>query len=312
MKILILLIEICLSFILGIVIYKNISHVKYKKYLDVLLNVNLIKIIILFLFIYMCLTYIIPYIYDSLLSYITVEAASNTFNPSLPSENSPSSPSTSSSSNSGGDAIIMTAALASGAKIAQKAPNFATKAAVVAGSVALGASAIVVKNVSGNLSSDIGKSSLVLLAITNISCYAKKESSHLQGLQSKEYSTLMEYLYKIFDLSGNSVLDLLKIIDYLNNLQYLFLYIIIYVSIILSINTSIVELVLNKILPKKFVQYFMKSVNLVKKSGRIYILILFLLLSYNIYLSNHCFSILYGNFDTICELHLASCKARLE
>jgi hypothetical protein len=61
-------------------------------------------------------------------------------------------------------------------------------------------------------------------------------------------------------------------------------------------------LTLNKIWPKKLVLFFMRSVYLVKKSGRIYLIILFLLLNYNIYLSNYCFNILYDNFDAICEL----------
>jgi hypothetical protein len=134
----------------------------------------------------------------------------------------------------------MTAALATGAKLAQKAPNLATKTAIVAGSVALGASSIIVKNVSGNLSSDLGKSSLVLFAITNLSSKGK-------DLSNKDYSNLIEHFAKILDLSGDSVQDLLKMIDYLNNLQYLFLYVIIYISILLNIESSNIELTLNKI-----------------------------------------------------------------
>ena len=115
----------------------------------------------------------------------------------------------------------------------------------------------------------------------------------------------MDLLYKFFDLSGNSVLDLLKMIDYINNLQYLFLYFILYLYILLSIDSSKIEFYLNKILPKILVLYFMKSVNLIKKSGKIYIIILFFLLSSSIYLSNHYFSFLYENFDAICELYLS-------
>jgi hypothetical protein len=150
MSFLVLLIKVCLSFVLGVVLYK-ISHSlaqEYKNYLNVLLNLDLFKLIIMILFLYMCLTYFIPFISNGFISSITVEAASNTSTPINSSSNS---------SNSGGDAIIMTAALATGAKLAQKAPNLATKAAVVVGSVALGASGIVVNNISGDLSSEIGK-----------------------------------------------------------------------------------------------------------------------------------------------------------
>lgn len=252
-----------------------------------------IKMIILLrtIKIYVCFTYIIPYIYDSFNSSVTIEAASN-------------SPTTgnSSKSNGGGDAIIMTAALASGAKLAQKAPNLATKAAFIAGSIGVGATAIIVKNVSGYVSSDVEKSSLLSLAslaITNISL----KDSTVASPEEAQATPLIELLYKIFDLSGNSVQDLLKMIDYINNLQYLFLYFIIYLYILLSIDSSKMEFYLNKIYPKIFVQYFMISVNLVKKSGRIYIILFFLLLSSSIYLSNHYFSFLYENFDAICEFY---------
>ena len=73
-----------------------------------------------------------------------------------------------------------------------------------------------------------------------------------------------------------------------NNLQYFFIYAILYTYILINIDTSKLELFLNKILPKKFLTYYIKSVNLLKKSGKIYIIILFLLLSYSIYLSNYC------------------------
>ena len=152
----IFLIKICFSFVLGVISYKNKI---LKKYLGLIFNLGLLKLIIILLILYISVTYIIPYLYDLFISSITIEAASNT--PSTSENNS-------SKSNSGGDAIIMTAALASGAKLAQKAPNLATKAAIVAGSVGVGATAIIVKNISGNISSDIGKSSLILLTISNI------------------------------------------------------------------------------------------------------------------------------------------------
>jgi hypothetical protein len=290
-----LLSKVCLSFSFGVGIYKYISCFatpQQIKSLDVLLKTkNLILIILL---LYVCIVYIIPYIYDLFISYITIEAASNTPNPT-PSD--PTDNNIKSSVNSGGDAIIMTTALAAGSKLAQKAPTIAAKAAIITGAVGLGALGIVTKNVTGNLSSDIGKSSIILFAFTNVS---------LKNTYDKEYTIILEYVYKMLDLSGNSVQDLLKIIDYLNNLQYVFLYFIIYFSIILSIDSSRIESFLNKILFEKIVIFFMRSVKLIKKSGKIYLIIFYILLSYNIYLSNHCYSYLYDNFDAICELHLSN------
>jgi len=309
-----LIIKVSLSFILGVVLYKNRLYIFNNYYLTVfqrLLNISRLEFFIAILLIYVCFTYIIPFICDSFLSYITIEAASYTPTdiPSSTPTDAPSSTTASTqtnvpsqvknSSNNAGDAAIMSVAIAAGAKLAQKAPNAASKAVILVGSVGLGAGAIIAKNVSGNISSDIGKNSFILLALTNISIINSTNNDNSSA------SPIIEYLYKVFDLSGNSVLDLLKITDYLNNLQFLFLYALIYIYFLLSIDTSKIEFYLNKILPIKILNYFIKSVNLVKKSGRIYILILFFLLSYNIYLSNHCFNILYENFDDICKLYLS-------
>jgi len=60
----------------------------------------------------------------------------------------------------------------------------------------------------------------------------------------------------MLDFTGDSVLllrTMLKLIDYLKNLQYLFLYAIVYVSILLNIESSSIEFILNKILPPKFI-----------------------------------------------------------
>ena len=51
----------------------------------------------------------------------------------------------------------MTTAVAGGFKLAKKAPSTAGKRAAVAGGIAAGASAIVVKNLANNVSSDLGK-----------------------------------------------------------------------------------------------------------------------------------------------------------
>lgn len=94
-------------------------------------------------------------------------------------------------------------------------------------------------------------------------------------------------------------------IDILNNLQYLFLYAIAYTSFFLSFKPSNIEFFLIKIFPLNLVNLYMKSINMISKYGRVYIIILILMLGYNIYLSNYCFNVLYNNFDTICDLHVS-------
>jgi hypothetical protein len=189
----------------------------------------------------------------------------------------------------------MTTALGIGYKMAQHAPNTAGKMAVVGGAVILAGGAIAVKNVVGNLTNDLGKSAF-LFCLTTFSLIDHSDKSN---------SNLTSNIYKLFDLSGDSIEDLLKITDYLNNLQYFFLYILLYISILLSVNPSYIEQKLTKIMPKKILYFFMKSVHIVQKSGRIYLIVLLFLLSYNVYLSNFCFNMLYDNFDAICDLHVS-------
>lgn len=130
--------------------------------------------------------------------------------------------------------------------------------------------------------------------------------------ESTYMDVLTEYSNVLLNLSGDSVLDLLKVIDILNNLQYLFLYVIAYISILLSFKPSNIESFCRspirdarKIFPQSFVNFYMKSIYTFNKYGRVYIIILILMLGYNIYLSNYCFNLLYNNFDAICELHLS-------
>ena len=51
----------------------------------------------------------------------------------------------------------MTAAVAGGYNLAQKVPHVSLKLATVAGSVLIGAGAIIEKNVAGNYSEELGK-----------------------------------------------------------------------------------------------------------------------------------------------------------
>jgi hypothetical protein len=98
----------------------------------------------------------------------------------------------------------MTAALAGGIKWAQKSPSVAGKMAILASGVALGAGAIVSKNVAGNLSENLGK----------------------DAIKSKLSSDSI--LSDLFNLTGNSVLDLLTLIQFFQSCQMYLLILIIY------------------------------------------------------------------------------------
>ena len=95
---------------------------------------------------------------------------------------------TPSNSNNAGDAAIMAVALGGASKIAANTATPQGKTAVLAGGVALGATAIVAKNIASNLRSEIGKT--------------KKLIS----------DDLTQYLNDMFELTGNNAIDLLNII----------------------------------------------------------------------------------------------------
>jgi hypothetical protein len=184
------------------------------------------------------------------------------------------------------DGAIMTAALAGGMKMANKMPNIAGKVAAVAGSVAMGAGAIVAKNVAGNVSENTGK---------NI-------------IKSNLSPELISKLSEFFNLTGNSVLDLLTLIQFFQSCQMTFIILIIYYLILYFIKESIIENILIKILPTKIVSIFMKSLSLFKKSGLILITCFFILLIASTYLSIHYLDFFVTNFDKICDMYINTKK----
>jgi hypothetical protein len=184
------------------------------------------------------------------------------------------------------DGAIMTAALAGGMKMVNKMPNIAGKVAAVTISVATGAGAIVAKNVASNVSENAGK---------NI-------------IKSNLSPELISKLSDFFNLTGNSVLDLLTLIQFFQSCQMTFIILIIYYLILYFIKESIIENILIKILPFKIVSIFMKSLSLFKKSGLILITCFFILLIASTYLSIHYLDFFVTNFDKICEMYINTKK----
>jgi hypothetical protein len=116
------------------------------------------------------------------------------------------------------DGVIAVAGLTAGLKLAQAQPTIAGKIAVVAAGIAVGCGAratIITKNISGNISADIGKNFLI------------------------NYDTIADILG--IELSGNNLLDLLSVIQYYHSLSLFLLFLIVYYLILLNINTTNIE-----------------------------------------------------------------------
>jgi hypothetical protein len=103
------------------------------------------------------------------------------------------------------DAAIMTTAISVSKAFMKHAPNLQTKTMVVCSSIMMGATVIVAKNAASNFSFDLG---------------SKKNKFTYLG------STLTKY----FDLTGNSVTDLLILIKYIaiSSINYIMFYFILY------------------------------------------------------------------------------------
>jgi hypothetical protein len=182
-------------------------------------------------------------------------------------------------SNKAADAAIMTSAIAASKFIIQKAPNLQTKVLAAGSSIMLGASAIVAKNIASNMSSDI-------------------------GLRKNKLTNLGSSLAELFDLTGNSVTDLLVLIKYMQSVQITILCFTLYYFILFNISEDKIEFYLMKILPTKIVVFIIKNLKLVKKTGFI-LLIIFLLLSIIAgFLVLHYLDFFLINFDAICDYYI--------
>ena len=169
----------------------------------------------------------------------------------------------------------MGAALAGGAKIAQKAPGVVGKIATVGGVLAAGGAAIVTKNVAGNVSKDIGSNSLISTKV----------------------------LSDLFGLSGDSVKDLLLMLSFFQNIQLFFLYIITYNYLITLIDIQRVEVFLLKYFNKNIVYYILLFIKLSQKASKLMIICSFILLIFSNLNSYYYLNFFIDNFDAIVEYY---------
>ena len=186
---------------------------------------------------------------------------------------------TPSNSNNAGDAAIMAVALGGASIIAANTATPQGKTAVLAGGVALGATAIVAKNIASNLSSEIGKT--------------KKFIS----------DDLTHYLNDMFELTGNNAIDLLNIIYLFQKLQFCFVIFTLYNFVLGNINEVKLESFLVKILPFKLVKLYIRSLIYFKKSSNIIVLSLLILLVISNYLSYYYLGFFIENLDSIINLY---------
>jgi len=141
------------------------------------------------------------------------------------------------------DGGIMATAIAAGAKLAAKAPTPASKIAATLGGVGLGALAIGTKNIMSNVTSAAlgGGKNNTFINLDFFNLFPAQMTG--SGLPNGEGGL------NLFNLTGNSALDLIHMLVLFQLLQLLFLSIIIYNSIIMLINEDYIEKILLRFVP---------------------------------------------------------------
>lgn len=162
------------------------------------------------------------------------------------------------------DGVIMATALAGGMKAAQTQPTVAgpKDAAVAAITLAAGATAISIKNIAGNLSSEIGKS---------------KSKFMFNSENSNENIANMLNI----SLTGNDLYDLLQFIHLINLLTLISVAFAFYYFFISRIDVEWIVKRLNKIITNTLVlNYLTRFINYTKKSSSL-LMFLFLILVFS-------------------------------
>lgn len=154
----------------------------------------------------------------------------------------------------GSKGAIMATALAAGSKVAQSTPSIAGKLAVVG----IGAAAIAAKNIAGNVSENIGKS--------------------INELVPSSSNNVNSFAVDLFNLSGDSIKDLLILIQAFGKFEIGFLYLILYYLILLTLNIELIEKYLLRVFPQYIVNKLIIPIKLFKKNG-IYIILTLVILS---------------------------------
>ena len=136
-----------------------------------------------------------------------------------------------------------------------------------------GGLAIAAKNLSGNLTENIGKSHFI------------------------SNSQIMAILKDTLHLTGNDALDLLNIIQSFQKLQILFVILICYYIIFTHINLVKLEGFLVRFLPAIVVRWYVRSMSVYQKTSLIFLICFIMLLSICQYYSIHYLGIFIYNFD---------------
>lgn len=174
----------------------------------------------------------------------------------------------------------MAGTTAAGFKLAQKVPRAGGKVFCVCGGIIAGGLAIAAKNISSNLTENIGKTKFI------------------------SNNELMDLLKDTLQLTGNDTLDLLNIIQSFQKLEFLFIILICYNILFSRINLGKLESLLSRFLPAIIVRWYVRSMSLYQKSSLIFLICFIILLLICNYYSIHYLGFFIENFEGIINLYI--------
>lgn len=174
------------------------------------------------------------------------------------------------------DTMLAATVVTGAMKLAQQQPSIAAKSAIVLATPLAIAGVIAAKNLSSNLTADLGKKYL-------------------------SFDNLIEGYFK---LTGDAAFDLLLVSQHMLKLALVLSIIIVYNYLILQINIDNFKFYLLKVFPIKFVDFYINSLVKLTKGGKIIIILLFIIIILCILISLYCIGFYIDNYDSIIDLYI--------
>jgi hypothetical protein len=109
---------------------------------------------------------------------------------------------------------------------------------------------------------------------------------------------------QIFNMTDDHLLNLLKLINFMHQVQWVFVTVLGYYVFLLYIPTVKLETVFERFMPKILSDILIKSVKAFKKSGVIIIILLYILLLLSMYLGDLNLDTIMQNYEWLCQYHI--------
>ena len=177
------------------------------------------------------------------------------------------------------NSAIISAGIAGGFQLAQKVPSVAGKIACVTGGLMVGAGGAILNTCSDDIANSLKPNNIIAS------------------------NDIYNILVNVFNLTGNSALDLLKIILYFQKLEFTFLILALYNILLSHIDEIRLEKFLVKFLTIQIVKWYIKSIVIFKKTSLIVLICLIILTLVSNYYSYYYLNFFLENLEEILNIY---------